>query len=523
MDNVRILIARRLRVAWRRRWIGLGVAWLVCGVGWVGVSMIPDVFESRARLSVELGTIPAAPPLGTADASAATTQQEILQRTLLSRQNLERLICRTDFDFTTAGSSDRERLIERLATAIRVTSQAPNLVSVSYRDSNAMRAHDVVQTLLTISTEDAATGTHRSDTAHAAWSLEPQIAAYEAQLRAAQTRRAVFGARYIDTLPATGNAEVRPPQAAQTTDDALAVRLRDAIVARDALERALARTPARLPAGPPSQATNAAMAQTPAASPLQQAEEKLRLLLRKDTENHPDVIAQKQVIASLKRQQHAAEAKHEEANTAAGEAALTVERVVPNLLYERVHAKLIMADAHVAALQRQRDDALARSGKLAEAQHPEYGLIAYYERIERDDADLRRNYDALLRRLQVANTVQAVGPRADQPRLQIVDPATMPHSPVAPDRMLLVTAVLLAGLGAGLGVTILIGLSDRSFSSLDDLRPIGVPVLGGISVLSRAPVRQRLTITPLFAAAVVALIGVYGGLIVHILRPEGLI
>ena len=36
MDSVRALLSQYLRAAWRRRWMGVIVAWLVCGVGWVG-------------------------------------------------------------------------------------------------------------------------------------------------------------------------------------------------------------------------------------------------------------------------------------------------------------------------------------------------------------------------------------------------------------------------------------------------------------------------------------------------------
>ena len=36
MDSVRILLAQYLRAAWRRRWMGVIIAWLVCGIGWVG-------------------------------------------------------------------------------------------------------------------------------------------------------------------------------------------------------------------------------------------------------------------------------------------------------------------------------------------------------------------------------------------------------------------------------------------------------------------------------------------------------
>ncbi len=50
MDAIRLLIAQYLRAAWRRRWMGVIIAWLVCGLGWVGVYAIPNQYESSARL-----------------------------------------------------------------------------------------------------------------------------------------------------------------------------------------------------------------------------------------------------------------------------------------------------------------------------------------------------------------------------------------------------------------------------------------------------------------------------------------
>ena len=57
MDSLRILVQQYLRAAWRRRWMGVIVAWLVCGVGWVGVYLIPNQFESSARLYVDADAI----------------------------------------------------------------------------------------------------------------------------------------------------------------------------------------------------------------------------------------------------------------------------------------------------------------------------------------------------------------------------------------------------------------------------------------------------------------------------------
>ena len=57
MDSVRELLLGNLRSAWRRRWSGLMIAWLICGIGWAGVYMTPNQYEFGARLFVDADTI----------------------------------------------------------------------------------------------------------------------------------------------------------------------------------------------------------------------------------------------------------------------------------------------------------------------------------------------------------------------------------------------------------------------------------------------------------------------------------
>src|SRR6478609_4024243 len=136
MDSVRLMLAQYLRAAWRRRWMGVIVAWLVCGVGWVVVYTIPNQFESTARLFVDADAILTPLLRGLAADSAPTSQLEMLQRTLLSRPNLEKLISKTDLDLSTAGPSDRERLLQGLAQAIQVKPQTRNLFTITYRSTS---------------------------------------------------------------------------------------------------------------------------------------------------------------------------------------------------------------------------------------------------------------------------------------------------------------------------------------------------------------------------------------------------
>ena len=523
MDSVRTMLFQYLRAAWRRRWLGVVVAWLVCGIGWVGTYTIPNQFESNARLFVDADAILTPLLRGIAADSAPTTQLEILQRTLLSKPNLEKLISKTDLDLSLNGLSDRERMIGRLATEIKVVPQTRNLFTISYRDKNPKLAHDVVQTLLTIFVESA-TGSNRTDMENARRFLERQIQSYEQQLRAAEKRRADFRVRYMEIMPSDMNPNVGALEGARARVTAISGTLQDAIIQRDSLRQEVENTPPMLvaeggvfqPGGPGAAGR----------TQLQQAEETLRELLFKDTEQHPDVITQRKLIEYLKAHPPEGSLPVKVAGAKGDEPAAgmtTPKRSVPNPVYDQLKISLIQSDTQVASLTRQRDEALKTQDRLEKISKEQPGLFAEYQNMDRDYTVLRRNYEELLGRLQSANIAQAADTQADKVKLQVIDPPEVPRIPAAPNRPLLVTGVLLGGLAIGLGMTILFGQLDRSFSSVDELRTLGLPVLGGISVLGMAPFRQRLMTALRFSAAIAVLVMVYGGLMVHILRSAALI
>ena len=46
-----------LWTVWNRRWLALAVAWGICVLGWLAVAMIPNSYESKARLFVQLDDV----------------------------------------------------------------------------------------------------------------------------------------------------------------------------------------------------------------------------------------------------------------------------------------------------------------------------------------------------------------------------------------------------------------------------------------------------------------------------------
>lgn len=519
MDLATLMLSKYLRAAWRRRWLGVITAWLVCGMGWVGVYMIRNQYESGARMFVDADAILTPLLRGLAVDSAPATQLEILQRTLLSRPNLEKLISKTDLDMALYDPSDRERLLSRLSVEIKVTPQTRNLFTITYRDRSPKLAHDVVQTLLTIFVESA-TGGSRTDMENARRFLERQIQSYEQQLRAAEKRRADFRGRYMEILPADNNPNVPALEGARGQAQQLEGKLQDAVISRDAMKQEVENTPPMLVveagglSGVPQMRSR-----------MQEAEDQLRNLLLKDTDQHPDVIAQRKLIESVRNAPKDTPARADTpAKDGEGRNMMsTIRRSVPNAVYDQLKVKLLEADTGVISLQRQRDEAVRYRERLEKIQREQPGLIAEYQNTDRDYSVLRRNYEELLGRLQSANIAQAADTQAEKVKLQIIDPPEIPRLPVSPNRMLLISGVLLGGLAAGAGLTVLLGKLDQSFSTVDDLRDLGLPVLGGISLLGLLPMRRQFAGVLRFSAAVGLLVCLYGGLVVHILRSAALI
>ena len=514
MNDLLAQLEQYLRAAWRRRWLGVAIAWAVCGLGWAGSYLIPNQFESSARLYVDADAILTPLLKGLAAETTPMTQLDLLQRTLLSRPNLETLISKTDLDLSVHSPTDRDQLVKRLETAIKVTPQTRNLFTITYRDTRPKMAYDVVQTLLTIFVESA-TGTNRSDMENARRFLQNQIASYQQQLQAAEKRRADFRARYIAVLPESGS-NVSGIEAARSRVQTIEGQLKDAKDSRDLLKQELATTSPML--------VESDVARRQTRTRLQDAEEQLRLLLLKDTPSHPDVIAQQKLIASLRAApaQPANDGVEATGHAQGGGARDASRQSTPNPVYDHLKVKLVDANMQVMSLQRQHDEAVENVTRLDKILREQPGLMAEFLNMDRDYGVLRQSYEQLLSRLQSANIAQAADTQADKVKILVVDPPQLPRLPVAPNRTLLISGVLIAGLGAGVGITILFGQFDRSFATADDLRSLGLPVLGGISILGLAPLRQRLLVVARFGLALAVLIVAYGGLMLHLLRGTAL-
>ena len=284
-------IRRYAAIGWMHRWKSIALAWVICLAGWVYVANLPNQYRASARLYADADVILGQLLRGIAVDSSPVSQVELLQRTLLSRPNLERVAVRTGLDLRAEGGAARDRLLEGLARQVRIAAQSRNLFTITYTDTDPRMARSVVQALLTLFMEQAASN-DRQQMENARNFVNQQIAAYESQLREAEQRRAEFRARYLDLLPNDGG--VTRLQQARIRLAQLRGELEDATGRRAVLQQQLAATPATLA----PEATGGGGG-GPAGDPrLAEAERQLRELRLQFTEQHPAVVAARNAVAT---------------------------------------------------------------------------------------------------------------------------------------------------------------------------------------------------------------------------------
>ena len=529
MDELRALLRRYGLGAWRKRWLAIAVSWMVCVAGWVFVSTIPNQYEAGARLYVDSDAVLTPLLRGLALDDTPVSQLDVLQRTLLSRPNLEKLISKTDLELAIAGPADLESMVATLAGAIRITPQTRNLFTISYRNATPKLAYDVVQTILSIFIESKV-GTSRTDMENARVFLQQQIALYERQLREAEARRAEFHVKYVDLLPS--DSGVSRLEAARAQVKALEGQLKDVLTRRDMMRRELSTMPAELTLEaetPPVilPGNFAAAPPSPAALQVTQAEERLFQLEQKYTDSHPEVKAARQLLADLKARPPPPPVQTPaQAQAAAQEQAALNRphpRAIPNPVYEQMRMQLFEQETSIASLQRQIDEGSKERDRLDDIARGVPGLMAEYININRDYDVLHKNYMELLSRRESMRIAAAADSDAEKVKMQIIDPPQVPQIPAAPKRAMLLSFVLLAGLGCGFGLVILLLQFDRSFHTIEDLRELGLPVAGSFSMQGSAvPMQRQLLSVAGFAMAVLLLCAVYGGLLFRLLQTPGM-
>ena len=482
-----------LYAAWSRKWLALGVAWGVCLAGWLFVASIPNTYESRAKIFVQLDDV-LSKQIGIAG-SDMTDIARVRQR-LSSASTLGQVIESTKLGENINSPRAMEGAITSLAENVKVRSEEDNLFEITaqmgrsdYTDAeNAKLAQDVVLKLLEIFRQANVEGT-RGEVSDAVALLDQQLDLRAKDLEAAEARRTAFEAEHPELIG--GSAAISSKlQQARTEMRGVEADIAGAQSALAAINGQLAGTPQTLSGG------------AGGGSALEQAEAQVaQLRARGLKNNHPDMqVALRQL--QLLRQSGGG-------GSAGG---------MPNPAYSSLVSIRAERQANVQALLARKAALQADISMMIADQASEPGLAAEAQRIGRDYEVLKNKYDELLQDREEMELRSQVESERSSFRFDIIDAPGVSSRPAAPNRPLLLLVVAVLGAGAGLGSAIALTMLRSTFSTSAGLaKAIGLPVIGTIS-RSVPPIRKAAEDRQLrlFYAGT----GALGGLLVILLGLE---
>lgn len=489
---------------WQRRWLVVALAFAFCLIGWFGVAVWPNTYTATGRIYVDSRGVLGPLLTGLAVDPGVDAEAEVMKQTLLSRPNLEKLARETDRDLEVSTISEREALIEDLERSTTITSNASNIFEIEFQDEDPKRARDSVQALIDIFVEKNL-GANREEMDSAHRFIDEQIQYYEGKLEDAEQRLANFKQRNDGLLPGPGGYRSRLETATAGLLEAQNA-LEDAITTRDVLQEQLRSIFPTIALGSETSGLG-----PPSNTAVQIAELKARLsdLLRVYTDLHPQVVGLQKRIKELE-----AERKAELADLRSAVENNQFSGIgVPNPTFSQIKYKLVEQEALIATLkdrvtrQQQAVDTLERRQLAVPV------IEAEFSQLNRDYDVLKSKYEELLSRREsakISGDREATGQRS---QFRIVDPPVTPGFPSGPNRPLLLSAVLVLGVGAGIAVALGLSLLNTAYVTVRQLREdIGLPVLGAISAIvdSRKKI-SKIIDHSLFVVCGMSIFFLYGG------------
>jgi polysaccharide chain length determinant protein (PEP-CTERM system associated) len=477
MQPWKILLRTYLTGTWHYRWIGMGVAWAVCVIGWLAVAMMPNQFQAVSMIYVDTDTM-MTPLLNGLTVSTDPQQQvSVMLNTLLARPNLEQVVHLTNPKASGLSSAEMAKQVENLQDNIVIKPlSTKNLFQLSYTDKDPNRGLNVAQTLLSIFV-DSNIGNKRHDLEGAQSFLDTKVNEYETLVRQAEQRRTAFRQSHLDVLSNT----ITPDQARQGVEQA---RLQyDGAIARlSSLRGQLSSIPKIIYIDGPGALVlgtgNMAVAGGSLFQQLAAAKQALVDLKSRFTDDHPDVKAVKRQIAQLQ-----SELSAQPSNAAQGSGSQSI----PNPVYVQTQSKLSDAETEVALQGQRLHEAQANLDRALKMSSQAIDINAQFTNLDRDYDLVHKTYQELMARRESAKLSQSVNDEQSSITVRIVEPPKKAAFAVAPNRPLLNSAVILVGLLAGIATAIALSINAGRFFAKEQLASeFDYPIIGVVGRLARA-------------------------------------
>jgi uncharacterized protein involved in exopolysaccharide biosynthesis len=447
-------------IFWERRFLVLGCFLALLLAGTVAAFVLPRTYRSTATLLVQSQDLPTtivdSPTTGAVEQRIARIRQQVL-----SRGDLIQLIEQNDLYADERRSQPLSKVIEKMRHATNLSALSSDIgqqsgtqnstvaIAMSFDYPEPAKAQTVLQSFVSKflsmdseNVEDQASLTVRflQDQAN---KLQAQISDIEGQLTSLKAKN---GAALANTgappLIDTGSFSAQITSL-QTENRQLIVQSRNPAKRDDALGAAEA-------------ALAAAQSQY--------------------SDTHPDVVAAKERVATLRSMAQ---------QSSAGSDTIS-EQIAAN-------------NVAIHQLMEQRDSTLARANAAMAGQARAPAVMEQAMQMESRANTLRNQYQQVSENLLKAQNSARMATEQRAERLSLVEPANLPDQPFSPNRLRLIAGGAAAGLALGLLLALALELLAKPVRSPRQIEQLGFPLIGVVPLIKAGEKKQRRFIPSFFS------------------------
>ncbi len=456
----------------KHKWLAINIAWLLCVVGWVYVSMMPDKYESAAQVHVDSKSMLKPLLRGLTVQTDVSPYIGVLQKLMFTRENLEQIAELSGMNPDAKSEAEKIILIENFRDNIKISGGRNDVFNISYIGFDAYLAKAVVLAVLTVFSEKSQEKTSTDADATIRF-LDDRIHEYEVRLRNAEKTRENFKRVNLDLLLDKESGLTGRMIGLKEQLESAKLLLSEAKSRRNVLNRQM------------QEIINSKEDWRNAAVPLQLSPEQLKIqklkirrdeLLLKFTERHPEIIAINNSINEMDRRN--------QLEPQDGDNGTDIATALVNPYVQELKITLNTADAEVASARSRVNSLTMRMAKLEESMKSRLSIESDMKALNRDYESIKNSYLKLVESREQAMMSVKARNQSDALTFKIADPPSLPLEPSSPNRLLLFTIVMIAGIVVGFGVALLVFFIKPSFMSIKQLRStIHLPVLGSVSYM----------------------------------------
>ncbi len=449
-------ITQYIDIANRRKWNIIIPFLLTLLAGLAYVLNTPKTYEAETLILVQSQKVPQ-DFVRTIVSSDIDNRLRTVTQEVTSRTNLERIIREFKLYSDLEKTFNTEKKVGLARGKIKIDvhggrrrGEATESFTISFQDqdpktamqvTNALASNFITENLKIRESQAIGTSTFISDELQ---SVENRLMEKEAELK-------LYREKYMGGLPEQLDTNLRILERLQEQSDQLHSNLRDSESRKIILQTQIAD---QQNAGAIANTTSPASGQGP--NDLFSLKNELASLESRYTQNHPDVIRIKNMIAKLEANLPANEDSSDDAPVLSG-VSQALRRQFQDVTFEIKDLR--------ANIDKNKKLTRWHQTKVEETPKREQELLS----LNRDYSNLQELYNSLLERKLEAEIAVSMEKKQKGEQFRIVDPAKTPTIPVKPDVRKIILLTLALGLGIGGGLTFLRETMDTSYKTPDEV------------------------------------------------------